>query len=41
MNNEVKEKLQVKDLILIGVMAILLFACMFVVVMILGMNPPI
>jgi energy-coupling factor transport system substrate-specific component len=38
MNNEVKEKLQVKDLILIGVMAILLFACMFVVVMILGMN---
>ena len=40
MNNDVKkEKLEVKDLILIGVMAILLYACMFVVVLILGMNP--
>lgn len=40
MNNDVKkEKLEVKDLVLIGIMAILLYACMFAVVLFLGMNP--
>lgn len=40
MKNDVKkETLQVRDLVLIGVMSILLYGCMFVVVMFLGMNP--
>lgn len=40
MNTDVKsENLQVRDLILIGIMSILLYACMFVVVLILEINP--